>query len=281
MAVEGPRLQPCGQLLRLGGVVGLDAGPPHLPRPEGNVLSQTQPAGALRTHEGLVSGETEQVDLLGLHVDRQDSRRLGGVHKKDQAVGMGDGPHPANIHGVSGEVGGMGADDGPRLRADQPPELTVVDPPLPVSRDETERHAPLRLQPVQGTQNGIVLQIRGDHMVAGVQQAADGHVQGLRGVGGEHHMVRPGTVEECCQLFPGAVDHPGSGQTPLVGATGTVAQGGHSRHHRVDHRLGLLAGGGGVVQIDHGLMTFPAAASVSAMAYILVMLPTARVSFSL
>ena len=47
------------------------------------------------------------------------------------------------------------------------------------------------------------------------------------------------------------------------------------------HRLGLSEGGGGVVQIDHGLMTFPAAASVSAMAYILVMLPTARVSFSL
>ena len=226
-------------------------------------------------------GEAKQVDLLGLHVDRQDSRRLGGVHKKDQAVGMGDGPHPADIHGVSCEVGGMGADDGPCLRADQPLELAVVDPPLPVSRDEAERHAPLRLQPVQGTQDGIVLQIRGDHMVAGVQQAADGHVQGLRGVGGEHHMVRPGTVEECCQLFSRAVDHPGGGKAPLVGATGTVAQGGHSRHHRVDHRLGLLAGGSGVVQIDHGLMTFPAAASVSAMAYILVMLPTARVSFSL
>ena len=175
----------------------------------------------------------------------------------------------------------MGADDGPRLRADQPLKIAVVDPPLPVSRDETERHAPLRLQPVQRTQDGIVLQIRGDHMVAGVQQAADGHVQGLRGVGGEHHMVRPWTVEECCQLFSRAVDHPGGRKAPLVGATGTVAQGGHSRHHRVDHRLGLLAGGGGVVQIDHGLMTFPAAASVSAMAYILVMLPTARVSFSL
>ena len=118
-------------------------------------------------------------------------------------------------------------------------------------------------------------------MVAGVQQAADSHIQSLRGVGGEHHMVRPWAVEERRQLFPCAVDHPGSGQAPLVGAAGAVAQGGHGRHHRVDHRLGLLAGGGGVVQIDHGLMTFPAAASVSAMAYILVMLPTARVSFSL
>ena len=104
---------------------------------------------------------------MGPHVDRQDSRRLGGVHKKDQAVGMGDGPHPADIHGVSGEVGGMGADDGPCLRVDQPLELAVVDPPLPVSRDEAEGDIPLRLQPVQGTQNGIVLQIRGNHMVAG------------------------------------------------------------------------------------------------------------------
>lgn len=119
-----------------------------------------------------MSGEAKKVDLLGLHINRQDSRRLGGVHKKDQAVGIGDGPHPANIHGVSCEVGGMGADDGPRLRADQPLKIAVVDPPLPVSRDETERHAPLRLQPVQRTQHGIVLQIRGDHMVAGVQQAA-------------------------------------------------------------------------------------------------------------
>ena len=169
MAVESPRLQPCGQLLRLGGVVGLDAGAPHLPRPEGNVLSQTQSAGSLRPHQGLVPGETKQIDLLGLHVDGQDPCRLGGVHKKDQAVCTSDGPHPANIHGVSCEVGGMGADDGPRLWADQPLELAVVDPPLPVSRDETERHAPLRLQPVQRTQDGIVLQIRGDHMVAGVQ----------------------------------------------------------------------------------------------------------------
>ena len=108
-----PASNTCRQLLRLGGAVGLDTGAPHLPRPEGNPLPDTQPAGALRTHQGLVPGETKQVNVLGLHINRQDSRRLGGVHKKDQAVGMGDGPHPANIHGVSCEVGGMGADDGP------------------------------------------------------------------------------------------------------------------------------------------------------------------------
>ena len=121
-----PASNTCGQLLRLGGAVGLDTGAPHLPRPESDPLPDTQPAGALRPHQGLVPGEAKQVDLLGHHVDGQDSRRLGGVHNEDQAVVMGDGPHPADIHGVSGEVGGMGADDGPRLRADQPLKIAVV-----------------------------------------------------------------------------------------------------------------------------------------------------------
>ena len=228
-----------------------------------------------------MSGEAEQVDLLGLHINRQDPRRLGGIHKKDQTVSMGKGPHPANIHDVSCEVGGMGADDGPRLRADQPLKIAVVDPPLPVSRDKAERHAPLRLQPVQGTQDGIVLQIRGDHMVAGVQQAADGDIQCLGGIAGEYHMIRPGAVEKRRQLLPCAIDDPGGGKTAVMGAAGAVSQRGHGGHHRVDHRLGLSEGRGGVIQIDHGRITFPAAASVSTMAYILVTLPTASVSFSL
>ena len=40
-------------------------------------------------------------------------------------------------------------------------------------------------------------------------------------------------------------------------------------------------GGGGIIKIDHGLMTFPAAESFSAMTYIFVTPPTASVSFSL
>ena len=41
------------------------------------------------------------------------------------------------------------------------------------------------------------------------------------------------------------------------------------------HTVGLFQGGGGVVQIDHGRMTFAAEVSFSTMTYILVMVPTA------
>ncbi len=228
-----------------------------------------------------MAGEAEKIYVLGCHVDGQDSRRLGRVHDQLQAMSMGNGPHPADIHRVAREVGGMGADDGSGLWPDQPLKIAVVDPSLPVSRDKAERHAPLRLQPVQGSQHGIMLQIRGDHMVAGVQQSADGDIQRLGGIAGEYHMIRPGAVEKRRQLLPCAIDDPGGGKTAVMGAAGAVSQRGHGGHHRVDHRLGLSEGRGGVIQIDHGRITFPAAASVSTMAYILVTLPTASVSFSL
>ena len=78
-----------------------------------------------------MAGEAEKINVLGCHVDGQDSRRLGRVHDQLQAMSMGNGPHPADIHRVAREVGGMGADDGSGLRPDQPLKIAVVDPSLP------------------------------------------------------------------------------------------------------------------------------------------------------
>ena len=84
-----------------------------------------------------------------------------------------------------------------------------------------------------------MLQIRGNHMVTGIQQTADGHIQRLGGVAGKDHMVRSGAAEKIRQLFPCAVNDPGGGKAAVMGAPGTVAQSGHGGHHRIDHRLGL------------------------------------------
>ena len=61
-------------------------------------------------------------------------------------------------------------------------------------------------------------------------------------------------------------------------ATAAVAVRLHGLRHRLRHAGGLWAGGGGIVQVDHGLITLDAPASFSTMAYILVAEPTANLS---
>ena len=118
-------------------------------------------------------------------------------------------------------------------------------------------------------------------MISRPYQAIDGDVQRLCGVAGKGHMIRPGAVEQRRQLFPGGVNGPGSGEAPIMGPPGAVPHGVHGRRHRLNDPAGLMKGGGGIIKIDHGLMTFPAAESFSAMTYIFVTPPTASVSFSL
>ena len=95
----------------------------------------------------------------------------------------------------------MGTDHGLRIGPQQVAEVSIVDLPPPVRRDEIHRR-PLLPQAVQGPQDGIVLQVRGDHVIPRTQQAADGAIQGLGGVGGEAHMVRPRAAKQSCQLRP-------------------------------------------------------------------------------
>ena len=72
--------------------------------------------------------KTEQVDVHLFHVNGDDPRRLGGIDNEKQAVFLRDRADTAQIHDVSGEVGGVGADDGAGLRRDQRFELLVLRP---------------------------------------------------------------------------------------------------------------------------------------------------------
>ena len=115
-------------------------------------------------------------------------------------------------------------------------------------------------------------------MVPRPQQPADGDIQRGGGVGGESHVVRPGTAKPLRQTLADAVHHPGSEKGVFMDAPAAVAAGGHGLRHRLRHAGRLGAGGGGVVQIDHGLITLAAPANFSTMAYILVAEPTASFS---
>ena len=119
----------------------------------GGILPETQPAGALRPHEGLVSGEAKQVDLLGHHVDGQDSP--SGRRPQEDGPGHGRWPHPANIHGVSCEVEAwvqtmarVSGRSGP-CRCTRKSARSRGRHEWPASQQDETESAPLRLQPVQ------------------------------------------------------------------------------------------------------------------------------------
>ena len=97
-----------------------------------------------------------------------------------------------------------------------------------------------------------MLQVRGDGVVSGLQQAVDGRIQGLGGVGREDHVVRAGAAEEGRQLPAGVVDHPGGVQGGAVSAPGGIPQTLDGRDHRPGHLRRLVQAGGGAVEIDHG-----------------------------
>ena len=60
-----------------------------------------------------------------------------------------------------------------------------------------------------------------------------------------------------------------------MGPAAGVARRLKGRQHRLPHFRRFLQGGGGVIQVDHGLTTFPACSNFSAMTYIFVTPPTA------
>ena len=115
--------------------------------------------------------------------------------------------HKSNVRHIAGEVGGMGAHHRLRLRPQQPLKVSVVQLSVPVRPDEVHRRA-LAAQAVEGPQHGVVLAVSGQHMVTGGEQTADGDVQGLGGVAGEHHPLRSGAAQQPGQLLTGAVDDP-------------------------------------------------------------------------
>ena len=72
---------------------------------------------------------------------------------------------------------------------------------------------------------------------------------------------------EAGEMLPRVVDDACRVQRGAVGAPAAVAEMLHSVRHRPDNLRRLAQRGGGVVQIDHGLMTLEAPASFSTMEY--------------
>ena len=85
-------------------------------------------------------------------------------------------------------------------------------------------------------------------------------------------------MEQFRQCLPGSIDQPCRVQGGFVRPAPGVARRAQGIHHGLLHLRRLAQSGGRVVQVDHGLTTFQAWVSFSAMTYILVTPPTASFS---
>ena len=162
---------------------------------------------------------------------------------------MGDLCDARYVQHISRQVGGMGADHGSGIGAEQRRKVLAADAPLPVGPDEGQSHA-LRLQRVQGAEDRVVLQIGGDGVIRRGEKPLDGDIQRHGGVGGEHHLLRAGTAQQLRQLSPCLKHRAGRLHGRAVGAPCGVARRQDGLRHRLRHLRRLVQRGGGVIQID-------------------------------
>ena len=156
-------------------------------------------------------------------------------------------------------------------------ELLIPQPPGVVHLHKTH-FCPLLPQAIERPQHRVVLADRCDNMVAGADEAAERCIERLGHVGRESNAVRAFRMEKCCKCLTGMVDDTGRVKGRLMRPAARIARMFQCIQHSLAHAGQLLQGGGGVVEVDHGLTTFPAFSIFSAMTYIFVTPPTASFS---
>ena len=275
--IQRPRFQRCGHLRGVCFIETVDAAAAHHKGGHGQPGADIQPAGPLRTQQRLVSGEAENIHPQRLHVDGPCARSLGRVHDKRKTVLFRKSGDERKVRKIARDVGSVRHHDKTGIGAEKFFELLIPQPPGVVHLHKTH-FCPLLPQAIERPQHRVVLADRRDNMVAGADEAAERCVERLGHVGRESNAVRAFRMEKCCKCLTGMVDDPGRVKGRLMRPAARIARMFQRIQHGLPHAGRLLQGGGGVVEVDHGLTTFPAFSIFSAMTYIFVTPPTASFS---
>ena len=263
VAVQRACFQAGRILLRLRLRERLNAASADLERPDLHAFRDAHAAGPLRAVQSLVAGKAQHRDPHALHIDGDTACCLGSVHDQKQAARLAERADLFQIEHVPGQVGRVVADDGFRLRPHQRPEIAVIHAALFIRAHEIQRNALIRLQTVQGTQHGIVLQIGGDDVIPCREQTAQRDVQRLRGIGGEDDPGGVAAPEQSRRLAAGVVHRAGRFQRPAVTAPGGIAHPLHGGNDRVDHALRFMICCRRIIQIDHAFFSSFSASSAA------------------
>ena len=255
----------------------VDTAATHHKGGHGQPGADIQPAGPLRTQQRLVSGEAENIHPQRLHVDGPCARSLGRVHDQRKTVLFCKSGDERKVRKIACDVGSVRHHDKAGIGAEKFFELLIPQPPGVVHLHETH-FCPLFPQAIERPQHRVVLADRRDDMVAGADEAAERCIERLGHVGRESNAVRAFRMEKCCKCLTGMVDDTGRVKGRLMRPAARIARMFQCIQHSLAHAGRLLQGGSGVVEVDHGLTTFPAFSIFSAMTYIFVTPPTASFS---
>ena len=198
-----------------------------------------------------MAGEAQDVDPERIHVDGNDARALGGVDDEDGSGFACDRPDGGEILNRSEDVRAMVDDHDPCPCVERIPDGVRIHIPLRVAPDPRDSYPAIALQVVERAQHGVVLDTRGDDMVASADEAEQRDVQRVGDVLGEHHPVGVAAeAEELREQAAGLEDHllrldgqgmPGPPRIDPMAAEEGV--------HEPVHRLGLRPRSGGVVEV--------------------------------
>ena len=206
-----------------------------------------------------MAGEGQKVHAQVLHIDLDVGDALGAVgDDHDVALAVAEGGGRLHVVLPAEDVGHLGHGDEPGFVGDRFLQGFQRDLALGVTFQELQgRAVPLGgLEP--GEKVAVVLHDGDDHFVAGLEQqlgqAVGGQVQALAGVAGEDDLTGAFRVDELGNGLAG-------GLIALRGPLGQVVDAPEGvgvvvavkLTHGVQNSVRLL-GGGGVVQVDHGVV---------------------------
>ena len=127
---------------------------------------------------------------------------------------------------------------------------SMVPPPSAWRRVRVMR--PSSLHRAQRPADAVVFEVGGDDVIAVVEDALEGHVEGVGAVEGEDEALRRLAVEELVEQVPAVVEGALGGEGHLVaGAAGVGQARAREGVEGLVDGLGLGKTGGGVVEIDH------------------------------
>ena len=150
--------------------------------PDFDVLANAKASDPHRTHQALVAGEGQHIDVHVLHVYGNGTRGLGCVDRECHALLPAN---PANLSdrlNRANHIGAMVHNHQCRVGPDRSGDVVWIDKPGCVKRNKRRFDAAVAHEVVDRADHGIVFQIGGDHVIASRQQAGDRQVQRIRGV---------------------------------------------------------------------------------------------------
>ena len=163
-------------------------------------------ARAQRAEQPLVAGDAEEVDHVGLDVERNVADGLSGIDDQRDVVFAGDGGDLAERLEGAGDVGGVGDGDQAGIGADGAADVVGVDQASErVDGDACLSGGTKLLQAMERAEDRVVIDPGADAVGLSAvlklmkHQALDGVVERIGTIEGEDKVLGILAVEECAQ----------------------------------------------------------------------------------